>query len=119
MLNLHFLLVNITSFLMKLSVNCSFDSENGFHRIICFRSSNNHSGIIKSSLSLLKCSIVFLMKFLGKPIDKKSLLVIRFTLKLKSLAILLALCNSPVIASRLYLVRIFEDQCTDSFLDLL
>ena len=43
----------------------------------------------------------------------------RFTSKLISLAIILALCNSPVMTLRLYLVRIFKDQFTKSFFDLL
>ena len=54
----------------KAFVNFWFDSENGSRIIISFRLSNNLSGIIKSSLSLLKYSIVFLIKFLGKPPDK-------------------------------------------------
>ena len=54
-------------------------------------------------LSLLKYSIVFLIKFLGKPANK-IFLVTRFTSKLKSSAMLLALCNSPVMARSLYLV---------------
>ena len=54
-------------------------------------------------LSLLKYSIVFLIKFLGKPANK-NFLVTRFTSKLKSSAMLLALCNSPVMARSLYLV---------------
>ena len=58
------------------------------------------------------------MKFVRKPADK-NFLIILFTLKLKSLAILLALYNSLVVALRSYLVRIFEDQCTKSFSDLL
>ena len=118
MLNLRLLFVNITIFLIKLSVNCSFDSENSIRRIISFRSSNNHSVIINSFLFLLKYSVVFLIEFLGKPAII-NFLVMRFTSKLKSLAILLALCNSPVIASRFYLVGILEHQCTETFLDLL
>ena len=58
MLNLHLLFVNVMSILIKLWINVSFDSENGSHRIISFRLSNNHSEIIKRSLSLLKYSIV-------------------------------------------------------------
>ena len=87
-LNFHLLFVNITSFLIRLLVNLSYYSENGSRRIIIFRSSNNHSEIIKSSLSLLKYSVVFLIKFLEKLADKKK--VMGFTSKLKSLAILLA-----------------------------
>ena len=64
-----FIILNVTSFLIRLLVIFWFDSENG-SRIISFRLSNNLSGIIKSSLSLLKYSIVFLIKFLGKPADK-------------------------------------------------
>ena len=63
---------------MRLFENYSFDSENGSGRRISFRSSNNHSGIIKSSLCLLKYSIVFLIEFLGKAIDK-NFFVVRFT----------------------------------------
>ena len=62
--------------------------------------------------------MVFLIKVLVKPADK-NFLVKRFTSNLKSLAILLALCNSPVMTLRLYLVRIFEDQSTLSFFYLL
>ena len=116
MLNLHLLFVNVTSFLIRLLANFSLDSENGSRSIIAFCPSNNHSGIIKSSSSLLKYSTVFLTKFLGKQADK-NFFVMHFTSKLKSLAILLALCNSPVMALRLYLVGIFEDQCTGSFFD--
>ena len=67
---------------------------------------------------LTEMLIVFLIKFLGKPADK-NFFVMQFTSKLKPLAILLFPCNSPVMALRLYLVGIFEDQCTESFLDLL
>ena len=89
-LNFHLLFVNITSFLIRLLVNFSFYSENGSRRIIIFRSSNNHSEIIKSSLSLLKYSVVFLIKFLEKLADKKKKKkIMGFTSKLKSLAILL------------------------------
>ena len=42
----------------------------------------------------------------------------RFTLKQKLLDIPLALCNSPVMTLRLYLVGVFEDQCSGSILDL-
>ena len=87
MLNLHLSFVNVSSILIGFLVNFSFDSESGSRRIISFRSSNNHSGIIKSSLSLLKYSIVFLIKFLWKPADK-NFSVIRFTSKLKPLTIL-------------------------------
>ena len=41
---------NITSFLIRLLANFSFDSENGSRTIISFRSSDSHSRIIKSSL---------------------------------------------------------------------
>ena len=92
MLNLDLSFVNIMSFLIRLFVNFSFETENGSHKIINFRSSNNHSGIIQSSSSLLKYLIVFLIKCLGKPVDK-NFLVICFTSKLKSLAILLTICN--------------------------
>ena len=54
MLNQHLLFGNIKIFLIRLLVNFSVDSENSSHRIISFRSSNSHFGIIKSSLSLLK-----------------------------------------------------------------
>ena len=50
MLNLHLLFANITSFLIRFLANFSFDSENGSRTIISFRSSDNHSRIIKSSL---------------------------------------------------------------------
>ena len=113
-LNLHLLLVNITSLLIGIFVNFSFDSEKGSHRIVGFRSSNNHSGIILSFLSLLKYSIVFLIEFIGKLADK-NFFIMRFTSKLKSSAILLALCKSPVMTLRLYPVGMFEDQCTGSF----
>ena len=104
MLNLHLLFVNITSFfLIKPLVNFSLDSENGSGRIISFGSSISHSGIIKSSLSSLKYSIVFLITFLGKSADK-NFLIVRFTSKLKSLAILLARCSSAVAALCLYLL---------------
>ena len=83
------------SFLIRLLANISSHSENDSQRKISLRSSNNHFGIIKSSLFLLKYS------------------------KLKLLDILLALCISPIMALRLYLVRIFEDTCTGSFFDLL
>ena len=43
----------------------------------------------------------------------------RCTSKLISLAILLHLCNSLVMELRLYLVEIFEDQCTGNVFDLL
>ena len=39
----------------------------------------------------------------------------RFTSKLKPLGSLLALCSSSVMALHLYLVRIFEEQCTGTF----
>ena len=73
-------------------VNFWFDSENGSRIIITFRSSNSHSGIITSSLSLLKFSIVFPIKFLWKPAEK-NFFVMLFASKL---AILLALFNSPL-----------------------
>ena len=95
LLNLHLLFVNITNFLVRLFVNFPFDSENGSRRIISFRSSNNHSEIIQSFSSLLKYSIVFLIKLLGKLVDK-NFLVMRFTSILQLSAILLALCNSPL-----------------------
>ena len=82
MLNLHLIFVNITHFRIRLFVDFSFDSENGSIRIISFRSSNNHLGIIESFLSLLKYSILFLIKFLGNPADK-NLFVMRFTSKFK------------------------------------
>ena len=69
-----------------------------------------------SPLSLLKYSIAFLIKFLGKSADK-NFLAMPFTSKLKLLDILSALRNSVVMALRLYLAGIFEDQCTGSFLD--
>ena len=115
MFNLCFLFI-ITNFLIRVLVNFSFDSENDSRKIISFSSSNSHSGIKKSSLSLLKYSVVFLIKIIGKPTDE-NFLVMRFTSKLKSLANLLALCISPVMVLRLYLVRIFEDQCAGSFFD--
>ena len=103
MLNLHLLFVNMASFSISLLVNFSFDSENGSRALNRFRSSNNHSGIIKSSLSLLKYLLVFLIKFLGKPADK-NFLVMRFNSKTKLKAILLAICNSPFMTLRLCLV---------------
>ena len=60
MLNLHQLFVNITSFL----TNFSSDSKNGGRKIIDFCSSYNHSGIIRSTLFLLKYSMVFLIKLI-------------------------------------------------------
>ena len=60
MLNLHQLFVNITSFL----TNFSPDSKNGGRKIIDFCSSYNHSGIIRSTLFLLKYSMVFLIKLI-------------------------------------------------------
>ena len=69
-----------------------------------------------SPLSLLKYSVAFLIKFLGKSADK-SFLAMPFTSKLKSLDILSALQNSVVMALPLYLVGVFEDQCSGSFLD--
>ena len=86
MLNLHLFFVNITSFLVKLFVNSLVDSQNVSRRIISFRSSNNYSGIVKSSLLLLKYSVVFLIKILGKPADK-NFLITRFNSKLKSYSI--------------------------------
>ena len=59
MLNLHLIFVNVANFLIRLLVDFSFDSENDSRRIISFFSSNNHSLIIKSSLSLLKYSKAF------------------------------------------------------------
>ena len=81
--------------MIRLLINFSFDSENDGRKIVSFGSSNNHSGIKKSALSLLKYSIVFLIKIMGKPADE-NFLVMRFTSKLKSL--------------NLYLVKNFEDQ---------
>ena len=60
MLNLHQLFVNITSFL----TNFSSDSKNGSRKIIDFCSSYNHSGIIRSTLFLLKYSMAFLIKLI-------------------------------------------------------
>ena len=60
MLNLHQLFVNITSFL----TNFSSDSKNGGRKIIDFCSSYNHSGIIRSTLFLLKYSMVLLIKLI-------------------------------------------------------
>ena len=98
------------SFLIRLFVNL-FHSDNGSHRIISFCSSNNHSGIIQSCLSLFKYSIVFLKIFLKKP-GYKNFLVIRFTSKLKLLANLLAQRNSPIMALHLYLVGISSQVLT-------
>ena len=81
-LNFHLLFVNITSYLIRLLVNFSFHSENGRRRIIIFRSSNNHSEIIKSSLSLLKYSVVFLIKFLEKLADKNFFYGFYFKIKI-------------------------------------
>ena len=91
MLNLHLLLVNITRFLIRPLVHFSFDFENGSRRKISFCSSN--SGIIKPSVSLLKCSIAFLIKFLGKPADN-NFLVMHFTSKLKLLTILFSVAKA-------------------------
>ena len=90
MLNLYLLFVNVTSFLIRLLVDFSFGSENGGCRIISFCSSDNHSEITKSCLSLLKYSAVFLIKFLGTPADKNAFVML-FTSKLNLLAILLLL----------------------------
>ena len=59
-LNLHQLFVNITSFL----TNFSSDSKYGSRKIIDFCWSYNHSGIIRSTLFLLKYSMVFLIKLI-------------------------------------------------------
>ena len=118
MLNLYLLFVNVTSFLIRLLVDFSFGSENGGCRIISFCSSDNHSEITKSYLSLLKYSAVFLIKFLGTPADKNAFVML-FTSKLNLLAILLAQCNSPVIGLCLYLVKNSEVQCTRTFFNLL
>ena len=81
----------------------SFDSENCIRTLNDFCSSNSHSEIIKSSLSLLKYSLVFLINFLGKKAEKE-FLVMRLTSKIKLIAIPLHLCNSPFMTLRLYLV---------------
>ena len=58
--------------------------------------------------------MVFLMEFIEKSAEK-NFLAMYFTSNLKLLAILLAVCNSPVMELPLCLVGIFEDQCTGSF----
>ena len=67
MLDLHLLFVNIMSVFIRLLVNFSFESENGSRRIVSFRTSHSDFGNIKSFLPLLKFSMVFLIKFLGRP----------------------------------------------------
>ena len=61
MLNLHLLFVNITSFLIRLLANFSFDSENDSRTIIRFR-------------SCLNIQWYSPIRFLGKPADKNFLL---------------------------------------------
>ena len=107
MLNLYLLFVNITSILIRPLVSPSFGSKNGSRKAISFCSLNSDSGIKSPSLFLLKYLVLIKLK----TADKR-FLVMRFTSKLKSLAILLILCNSLVMVLHLYLVRIFKDQCT-------
>lgn len=58
-----------------------------------FRSSSRQSGIIKPCSPLLIHSILLVYKLLRGPAFKK-FLIMRFTSKLKSLGVLLVLCNS-------------------------
>ena len=61
---------------------------------------------------------VFLTKFLGNAADK-NLLVMRFTSKLKSLAIILRLGNLLGMLLYLCVIGMFEDQCTERFFHFL
>ena len=58
--------------------------------------------------------MVFLIKLLGNSADK-NFLIMRFNSKLKSLAILLALCDLLAMALHFFMVGTFEEQCTGSF----
>ena len=60
-------------------------SQNTSWGLFFFCSSNSHSEIIKSSLSLLKYPIVFLTKFLGKSADKNK--------KQPSIGVLIKICS--------------------------
>ena len=70
------------------------------------------------SLPLSKLSIIERTNLLGNP-AAVYFLTIRFISMSKLEAIFLALCNSPIIALRLYLTGIFHVQCTGSFFILL
>ena len=80
--------------------------------------SYNHSGISISSFSLSKLKMVSFINFNGNLVFRYFCLIPFYSL-LKSDAILLARCSSPVVVLWLYLTRILKILCTGNFVDLL
>ena len=110
-------LVKFLTFLVNILLNFLFAGEYGNLTENVFLSSNNHSGIIISSFPLSELQIVSFINFNGNPAFRYFCLIF-FNSLLKSDAIRLARCSSPVIALRLYLTGIYELQCTGKFVDL-
>ena len=111
-------LVKYSAFLINALLNFSFTGEYGNLTEKDFLSTNNHSGVIISSCPLSKLQIVSFISFNGNQALRYFCLIL-FNSLLKSDAIYLAPCSSPVIALGLYLTGIFEHQCTGNFVHLL
>ena len=110
---------NVYNLFIKDFTNISLAGENGTLIKYLFLLSKNHCGVNVSSFSLLNLwkTSEWIGIWIGKPACKY-LNFILFIYLLKLDPILLALCNSPLIALGLYLKGILLLQWTGNLLDL-